>query len=129
MFNLVLFNFEGFQPSEESHFYQHPNQATKSSEVFIESSSRQTNEEIPYYRLRTESLNTYKNSHWIKAPSKFLLDQQLTNDQIKLTLDYFSKFGLICLSNIAHLSLISLMLLQKFWADIELVKWQKRTMI
>jgi len=86
--------FTGFEASEESHpSNQHPHQTENSTaEVFTQSSARRTNEEIPLYRLRTESVHTYKNSNWIKAPSKYLLDQQLTNEQIKFTLDYFSNF-------------------------------------
>ena len=51
------------------------------------------NDNLPLYKLRANSLFTHNNTDWIQAPLYVDDDTigDLTTEQIKHTLDYFSK--------------------------------------
>ena len=57
------------------------------------------NDNLPLYKLRADTLFTHNNSDWVEAPLYVDEDSigELTNEQIKHTLDYFSKFLLLLL--------------------------------
>lgn len=58
-------------------------------------------EKIPTYKLRADTVFSHSNCDWIRAPLYFDEQQisQLTNEQIQLTLDYFSNYILFFLMN------------------------------
>ena len=55
------------------------------------------NENLPLYKLRADTLFTHNNQDWVQAP--LYVDEEtigeLTSEQIKHTLDYFSKYKYI----------------------------------
>ena len=54
-------------------------------------------EQIPTYKLRADTAYSQTNLDWIKAPFKFNEQEisELSNEQIQLTLDYFSKLRFV----------------------------------
>ncbi len=88
------------------------------------------NDNLPLYKLRADTLFTHSNSDWIEAP--LYVDEQeiseLTNEQIKYTLDYFCRNSTFtrpwidCNRN-------NLFLAFKCWVASEWVKWLRLTMI